>query len=94
MGSLIVVVPKPFIKVMLEFFYRPVDFLPEGNLIKLLQDCLVEPFADAIGLWMCRLCLRMLDIIYCKVELVIVVFCLAAVFCSTVSKDPDDSHAL
>lgn len=32
-----------------------IQFSPEGNLVKLLQDGFVEAFADAVCLWMPRL---------------------------------------
>lgn len=41
----------PRVKIDLQFFHRRVDLLAEGNLIKLVQDCLVEAFADPVGLW-------------------------------------------
>lgn len=50
MGSLMIVVLDPGVKVFLQFFNATVDLLAKGNLVELLQYRLVETLADAIGL--------------------------------------------
>ncbi len=40
----------PVIKISLQLLNGFIQVLPERNLITFLKDCLVEPFADAIGL--------------------------------------------
>jgi hypothetical protein len=47
----------------------------------------VQPFADAVCLWMAHLCLRMLDAFNLQIELVFMVFWFAFVFCSPVCKN-------
>lgn len=49
--TIMIVRVAPRVKIDLQFFHRRVDLLAEGNLIKLVQDCLVEAFADPVGLW-------------------------------------------
>ena len=55
MGSLIIVVTEPFVQILLQIIHVLVELFPECNLIKLLQDRLVEPLADAV-------CLRRFDL--------------------------------
>lgn len=50
MGSLMIVVLDPGVKVFLQLFNATVDLLPKGYLVELLQNRLVETLADAIGL--------------------------------------------
>ena len=45
--------------------------ISERDLVELLQNGLMEAFADAIGLRMAHLRLRMLDVIQSQIELVI-----------------------
>lgn len=48
MSSLFVVILKPLIQVSLEFFAGFINVFPECRLVKLIQDCLMEPLADPI----------------------------------------------
>ena len=50
MSAVIVVGLDPFVQIGLQLLNRLVDFSAERHLIELLQDCLVEPLTDAIGL--------------------------------------------
>ena len=50
MGAFIVVVIDPLVQVDLQLLDGLVNFLAECDLIELLQDGLVEPLADAVGL--------------------------------------------
>ena len=50
MCALKVVVMQPFIQIGLKRVDAVVELLAERDLIKLLQDRLVEPLADAVGL--------------------------------------------
>ncbi len=49
-GAFIVVVIDPLVQINLQLLDTFVDLLAECHLIELLQDGLVEPFADAVGL--------------------------------------------
>ena len=71
-----------------------IQFPPEGNLVKLVQNGLVEALADAVCLRMPRLSFGMLYAVYAKIKLVIVRFQLAAVFCASVCQDADNAHFL
>ena len=63
MGALDVVIREPVIQVLLQFVNGVVNLPPKRDLIELLQNRFVKALADAIGLWMTHLGLRMLDII-------------------------------
>jgi hypothetical protein len=78
----------PLVKVAQKLLNRGVDFLPECNFIKFALGCPVESFTDSIALRMSRFGLAMIDILYGKVQLVLMMFSRAAVFCSPVRQDP------
>ncbi len=50
MGAFIVVVIDPLVQIDLQLLDGLIDLFAECDLIKLLQDGLVESFADAVGL--------------------------------------------
>ncbi len=50
MRPLMVVRVDPYVKITLQLFQRRVDLLAEGDLVELVQDGLVEPLADPVGL--------------------------------------------
>jgi 4-hydroxy-3-methylbut-2-enyl diphosphate reductase IspH len=50
MRTLVVVVGDPVVKVTLRLFDAAVNLTAEGDLVELLQDRLVEAFADAVCL--------------------------------------------
>ncbi len=51
MSSFIVVVRQPLVQIFLQLLQRLVQLFAEGHLIKLVQDRLMKPLADAVGLW-------------------------------------------
>ena len=63
MGAFIVVVIDPLVQVDLQLLDGLIDLLAEGDLIKLLQVGLMEPFADAVGLRRSDLGLGVLDVV-------------------------------
>ena len=71
MRPFIVVVGDPVVQVDLQFFDAAIDFSTECNLVELLQDRIVEALADAIGLRVPDLGLRVLDVVRGKVELIV-----------------------
>jgi hypothetical protein len=49
-----VVVLQPSVQVGLQLFKRMIQFIPECNLVKLMQDSFVEKLTDAVDLRMPR----------------------------------------
>lgn len=80
MRAVVVVIRQPFIEIGLQLFNGAIYLAPERDLVKLLQNGLVEAFANAIGLRMAYLSLGMLDVVKRQVKLIVVCFGLAAVF--------------
>jgi len=89
-----VVMFHPDIQIGLQFLQRVIQFPPEGNLVKLVQNCFVEAFADAICLRMSCLCLGMLYAVYAQIKLVIMCFQLTAIFRAPVRQHADNAHFL
>ena len=87
MGALRVVVMEPMIQIHLQLFDAFIQVFSERDLIKLLQDGLVEPFANAVGLRMFDLGLGMIDIIDGHEELVIMFVRPAAIFGAAIRHD-------
>ena len=50
MSSFGVVMMQPYIQIGLQFLNGLIELLAERDLVKFLQDRLVEPFADTVGL--------------------------------------------
>ena len=72
MRPLVVVMLQPSVQIDLQFFQRMVQFTPEGNLVKFVQDGFVEAFADTVCLWMPRFGLGVFYAVYAKIQLIIV----------------------
>ena len=87
-----VVMFHPDIQIGLQFLQRVIQFPPEGNLVKLVQDGLVETFADAVCLRMSCLGLGMLYAVYAQIKLVVMRFQSAAVLCAPVRQHADNAH--
>jgi hypothetical protein len=75
MCPLVIVTHQPLIQINLQALKIGIEFLSERDLVKLLQDGLVESLADPIGLRCLRLCLAVIDVIERLVELIVVLFC-------------------
>ena len=78
---------EPFIQIGLEFFDSCVNFLSESDLVELLEHCLVEPFADAVGLRASCFGFRVIDVLNGKVKLVLVMLAVAAVLGPAIGQD-------
>lgn len=78
MRALFVVVGDPFIQVGLQLFDAAIDLTPERDLVELLQNRFVEALADAVGLRMPDLGLRVLDVVQRQIELIIMRLLLGA----------------
>ena len=55
----------PRVKIHLQLLDRRVDFLAERDLVELIQDGLVEPLADPVGLWRLGPGARVVDVVDC-----------------------------
>lgn len=93
MRSLVVVVAHPLVEVCLQCLDGLIEFLAECHLVKLLQNRLVEAFADCVGLRAFRLGLGVVDVVDGQVQFVGVLFGPAAVFGSAVSEDAQHASA-
>ena len=93
-GSFIIVINEPIVQVFLQGADIRIQFFTESHLIKLLQNRLVEAFADAVGLGRHGLCPGVVDVIDGQVELVIVLIHLAAILGATVREDAQHRQAL
>jgi hypothetical protein len=51
MRAIMIVRAEPRVKIGLERLQRCVDLLAEGNLVELIEDGLMETFADPVSLW-------------------------------------------
>jgi hypothetical protein len=82
--------PEPLIKVLLKLLDRGIDLGPEDDLIELVKDGPLEPFADSIGLRRHGLRFRVVDSFYARIELVFMILPVAAVFRAPIRKDSQD----
>ena len=87
MSSFGVVEVDPLIQIGLQGFDSFVELLAECDLIKLLQDCFVEAFANPVGLGRFNLGLGVVNVVDCQEELVVVFVDPAAVFGSAVGQN-------
>ena len=94
MCPLAVIVCQPGIQIVLQFVEREVQLAAERDLVELLQNRLVEPLANAVGLRMACLGFGVPDVVECQVQLVIMRFRFAAVFGSPVGQHAQDAHAV
>ena len=85
-GTLSIILLKPFIHIGLQFLQRGVDLLAKGNRIKLLLYGAVEAFADAVGLRALGLGARVIDVLDREIELVFVPLRVAAILAAAVGQ--------
>src|SRR5262249_54501149 len=81
---------QPRIEIGLQFGKRAIELLAEGNAVELVQQRLVEPLTNAVGLRAPRLGARVIDVLDRKVELVLVVLGLAAKFRAAIGEYATD----
>jgi hypothetical protein len=60
MGSPVVVPYQPIIQVVLQFLHSQINLPSESNVIKLVENGLVEPLTDVVCLWVLALVLEWL----------------------------------
>ena len=87
MGAFCVVVMQPLVQIALQLFNALIQVLAECDLIKFLQDGLVEPLAYAVCLWMFDLGFGVVNIIDRHKQLVIMLVRPATEFSASVSQD-------
>jgi hypothetical protein len=75
MGSFIIVVFQPVVQILLQLIKVAIELLAECDLVELVQDRLMEAFADAIDLRCLTLCLGMVNVVDCQEQVVIVSLC-------------------
>ena len=69
MRALVVVMMQPLIQISLQRVDAVIKRPAERGLVKLLQDHLLEPLANAVGLWRLHLCLRVINVVNCDEKL-------------------------
>ena len=88
MRALVVVVMQPFIQIGLQRVDAVIELLAERDLVELLQDRLVEPLADAVGLGRLHLSLCVIDVVDRQEELEVVFVNAATIFGAAIRHDP------
>ena len=88
MRAFVVVVLQPLIEIGLQRFDGFIEFFAERDLIKLLQDRLVESFTDVIRLRRFHLGLGMVDVVDRQKQLKIMLVGPSAIFSSPVGQNP------
>ena len=91
---LLIVRDEPRIEVHLELDETAVELFPKRDLIELLQDGLVKPLADAVGLRTLHLRLRVIDVVDRQEELVRVLIVPAAELSPPIGEDAQHLRAL
>jgi len=92
MGSLVVVAFNPFIQIGLQLGDGVVDLLAEGDPVERVQHGLVEPLDDAVGLRALGLGAGMIHVLDREVELVFVMFGIAAIFGAPIRQHAQELH--
>ena len=88
MCALMILAVKPFMQVGLHRIYAVVELVTERDLIKLLQDRLLEPLADAVCLGGFHLGFGVIDVIDRQQELEVVFVDAATIFGAAIRHDP------
>jgi len=83
-----------FIKIRLQGLKVAVDLLPESHPIELIEDRLVRPLADPIGLRALHLGLRVIDLVELQEQLIEVFIRQPAVLGAPVCQHPQNRHVV
>jgi hypothetical protein len=94
MGSIIVVIKQPFVQIFLEFIQVAIELFAERDLIELLQNGLVEALRNPVGLRMPGLGFGVVDVINRQIQLVIMLFDLAAIFGAPIRQDTQHGQSV
>src|SRR6266568_1173382 len=84
----LIVFAKPQIKIGLQLVDRTIHLFAEGDAVELVEHGLVEALADAVGLRALGLGPRMVDVLDGKIELVLVMLWIAAIFRAPIGQHP------
>src|SRR5687767_3443495 len=87
MRPLLIVLLQPVIDVGLQILDRTIQPLTKGHAIELILHRAMKSFTDTVGLGRVSLGSGMIDILHRKVELVFVMFAVAAILGSTIGQD-------
>ena len=87
MGALRVVMMHPLVEISLQLLDGFIKVLSECDLIKLLKNGFVEPFANAVGLWMLDLGLGVINIVDGQEQLIIMFIGSTAIFRAAICHD-------
>ncbi len=87
MSSFGIIVSQPFIQISLQLLDGLIDLFAERDLVKLLQDRLVKPLADAVCPRRFHLGFGMVDVVNCQEELEVVFVDTPAIFRSAICQD-------
>ena len=79
---------QPLIQIGLQRVDAVVKLLAERDLVELLQDRLVEPLTNAVGLRRLPLCLCVINVVNCEEELEVVFVDPATIFGAAIRHDP------
>ena len=88
MSAIIVVVIDPFVQIVLQLLDGLIYFPAECHLIELLQDGLVEAFADTVGLGRLYLCPGVFDVVDGQEQLIVVCVGATTIFPAAIREDP------
>ncbi len=92
MGPLLVVKLKPPVQISLQLIRAVEYLLPEHHPVKFIQNGLVEPFADTVGLRVPGFGLGMLYLIQLKIKLVRMFVKTTTIFRPAICHDPQYIH--
>jgi len=88
----LVIALDPIIEIALQVADRAIDLLAERHAIELVEDGLMEPLGDAIGLRALGLGARMVDVLDRQIELIFVVLRVAAIFRAAIGQHAAELH--
>src|SRR6266700_1593522 len=84
----LIVFANPQIKIGLELVDRTIHLFAESDAVELVEHGLVEALADAVGLRALGLGPHMVDVLDGKIELVLVMLWIAAIFRAPIGQHP------
>src|SRR6266487_5344899 len=90
----LIVFANPQIKIGLQLVDRTIHLFAEGDAVELVEHDLVEALADAVGLRALGRGPRMVDVLDGKLELVLVMLWIAAIFRAPIGQHPAYGNAV
>ena len=74
MGAASVILIHILIQIDLQGLKVRIDLLPKSDPVELIEDRLMNPLTDSIGLWALGLGFRMLDVVELKIQFIGMLF--------------------